>query len=501
MELLQDKYKEKISGVISCYDRIIFTGTLPHLCYSKGMTGYLYSQEIKIFDYPKFAEVYRNKIRDNAESIAKENNIEIEFVHKSKIRKERLVKSKLQDRGNSPGLVCILSAMESCPSYRAWHNKKTGQTYLIGSQSKCLHYYFYFIDEFLGMGYMRVPTWLPLRLQVYINGHNILANQLEKAAISYTMVDNSFDNISDFEKAQQLSDNIDIDKIHQQIDKLATQYCPVQTEFNRSYHWSIMQAEYATDIIFKNQKDLQEIYQDLIATAIHTVKPENIFTFLGKKLDSRFQGEAGNNYDVRIQGSRIKHSIGKNSIKMYDKFSKILRIETTSNDISFFKHYRKVEHRDGNISMKNAPLKKGIYSLNILNNLLKSSNKRYIEFISAIENKEVGRKRLEKITASKKENNRNYKGFNFFNKDDIEVLLTILREKFNISGFRNKDIRELLPKFNASKTSRLLKRLRIHGLIKSVGKTFKYYVTKLGKQTILQAQKIKELVLIPALNY
>jgi hypothetical protein len=126
-----------------------------------------------------------------------------------------------------------------------------------------------------------------------------------------------------------------------------------------------MQAEYATDIIFKKQKFLREIYDDLIATAIHTVKPENIFTFLGKKLDPRFQGEAGNNYNVRIQGSRIKHIIDKNSIKMYDKFSKILRIETTTNDIKFFKHYRKVEHRNGTTSMKDAPLKKNIYSLNV----------------------------------------------------------------------------------------------------------------------------------------
>jgi predicted transcriptional regulator len=49
--------------------------------------------------------------------------------------------------------------------------------------------------------------------------------------------------------------------------------------------------------------------------------------------------------------------------------------------------------------------------------------------------------------------------------------------------------------------SRLFKRLRVHGLIKSVGKTYKYYVTKLGKEVIFQAEKIKELVLIPALNY
>ena len=60
-------------------------------------------------------------------------------------------------------------------------------------------------------------------------------------------------------------------------------------DFHLHYHWSIMQSEYAADIVFKRQADLQKIYSKLVATAIHTVKPENIATFLGHKLDDRFQ--------------------------------------------------------------------------------------------------------------------------------------------------------------------------------------------------------------------
>jgi hypothetical protein len=77
-----------------------------------------------------------------------------------------------------------------------------------------------------------------------------------------------------------------------------------------------------------------------------------------------------------------------------------------------------------------APLKKNIYSLSFLTDNLKASNKRYLEFISAFDNKEVGRKRLEDVTSSKSENNRNYKGFNFFSKDDLVILLAILRGEF-----------------------------------------------------------------------
>ena len=500
MKLLTETYAKEIAFSLSCFDRLIITGTLPEISYGGGMTSYLFQKEVKIFDYPKFAEPFKEFIRNNAETIAKENGLEIEFIRKSGVRKETIISKKIEQRGIQPGIVHIISVMEGCNTFKPWHNKTNGKTYLLPDQSKCLHYYFYFIDEQLGLGYVRVPTWCPFRLQIYINGHNLLASELKNAGIKYTMIDNAFDSVEDVEKAQEFSDNISIEKLHRKLEEFAWRFCPVYKEFNLRYHWSVMQAEYATDIVFKKQEDLQQIYGELIATAIHTVKPENIATFLGHKLDGRYQGEVGNNYNVRIQGSRVKHTLGSVSIKMYDKFSKILRIETTTNDISFFKHYREVVHRDGTTSYEMAKLKKNIYSLSFLTDNLKAANKRYLEFISAFNNKEVGRKRLEKVTESKTENKRNYKGFNFFSDADLAILLSILRGEFNISGFRNKHLQKLLG-FKGSKISRLIKRLNLHGLIKKAKDSYKYYITKLGKETIIMSEKIKELVLVPAYCY
>jgi predicted transcriptional regulator len=500
MKLLTETFGDQISFVLSCYDRLVFTGSMPEISYSQGMTSYLYKNNVKIFDYPRFAEPFKEAIRTNAERIAKEHNIEIEFIRKSGVRKESIIAEKIGQRGNHPGIVHIISAMETCNTYKPWHDKGTGRTFLKPDQSKCLHYYFYFIDEYAGLGYVRVPTWCPFRLQVYINGHNLLASELKQASIKFTMIDNAFDSIEDADKAQGLSDNMSVEKLHRKLDEFAWQFCPVYKDFNLRYHWSVMQAEYATDIVFKKQDGLQQIYGELVATAIHSVKPENIATFLGHKLDQRYQGEIGNNYNVRIEGSRIKHSMGAVSIKMYDKFSKILRIETTANDISFFKHFREVVHRDGTTSNQMAPLKKNIYSLAFLKDNLKAANKRYLEFISAFDNKEIGRKRLVKVVSSETSNNRTYKGFNFFNSDDLAILLSIVRGEFNINGFRNKHLKKILN-WPSSKISRLIKRLLVHGLIKKASDSYKYYATKIGKETIIMAQKIKELVIVPAYCY
>jgi hypothetical protein len=49
--------------------------------------------------------------------------------------------------------------------------------------------------------------------------------------------------------------------------------------------------------------------------------------------------------------------------------------------------------------------------------------------------------------------------------------------------------------FDAGKVSRVIKRLRVHGLIKRVGRTYKYYLTALGRRALLAGLHIRALVL------
>jgi hypothetical protein len=93
----------------------------------------------------------------------------------------------------------------------------------------------------------------------------------------------------------------------------------------------------------------------------------------------------GSQYSTRIEGTCIKHRFGKSSIKMYDKFGCVLRIETTTNDVSFFKHHRKVEHRDGPPTRAIAPVKKTIYSLIDLREILSACNRRYLAHLYALD--------------------------------------------------------------------------------------------------------------------
>jgi hypothetical protein len=499
LTLLTERHADQIAGVLSCWDRMLVFGTLPKICYAEGMTSYLYERKIRIFDYPKFAEPFRNELRENAERLAAESGIEIEFLRKRNVRKEDRVKEILARRGDHPGLVCILSAMEPCSTYKPWHNKNTGKTYLLPDDGKCLHYYFYVVDEELGLCYVRVPTWLPCRLQIYFNGHSWLASVLQKRKIAFTLVDNAFVDIADWKRAQQIANGLEVKRLHHRLDEFARRFCPIHRSFGLAYHWSVDQCEYATDIVFKRQADLAAIYGNLTRTAIHTVKPDNIATFLGRKLSFQYEGEMGNRFNIRIEGTRIKHTMGPVSLKLYDKFGLILRIETTVNDLTFFKHYREVEHRDGTKETKWTSMQKTVYSLPALREILQAANRRYLEFLSTIEDPRSGRDKLDKLSRTVQNEGRSYPGFNLFDSDDEALFCAIARGEFNIAGMQNKTLRRFIPETSSGQMSRLLKRLRVHGLIKKVGHTYKYYLTAFGKDVIAAGLKLRELVIIPQL--
>jgi hypothetical protein len=344
-----------------------------------------------------------------------------------------------------------------------------------------------------------VPTWAPFRLQFYCNGHSWLAGQLQQAGIDFAPLDNTFRTLADPARAQALADAFSIERLHRLLDTVAAQYCPVIARFDVTYHWSIMQVEYATDLIFNRQADLQPLYETLVRTAIHAVKADQVATFLGHKLTGHFQDELGNDFHTRIEGTRLKHHMGPVSLKLYDKQGLVLRIETTVNDVSFFRHHRTVEHRDGTKETKLAPMQKTIYSLAPLRELLLAANRRYLAFLSDLTDPSAGVRQAERLAEPVRQDDRSYRGFNLLSAADLALFVALTRGEGQISGFRNATVRRHLPGYSGAQVSRLLKRLHVHGLIRKIGHTYKYYLTRSGQQVILTALKLRALVVIPAL--
>jgi hypothetical protein len=97
----------------------------------------------------------------------------------------------------------------------------------------------YFLDPEFGLLHIRLPTWFPLTIQIYINGHEWLARQLDRQHQSYQRRDNAFLLLPAPDKAQQLADQLLRKKWLGFLAALAKRCNPLLRNRGLSYHWII----------------------------------------------------------------------------------------------------------------------------------------------------------------------------------------------------------------------------------------------------------------------
>jgi hypothetical protein len=501
--MLTENYADQISGVLECYDRINIKCTPGQLGYAGGMENFFDMIGERYFDYAKVFKPITEQIVANAEALAETNNMKVDFIRSPRKfgRKDEKIDAILEKRGYHEGLVTIWSQLETINTYRPWTDKETKKTTFKNGTINCLVYYFYFIDRTLGLCFVKVPTASPFISTIYFNGHDWLEKKLQKAGIKHQKVENAFTYIEDFDKAQRICDGIRVDDIKQTLDILMTRCCPLPKEWNMNWFYTISQCEFALDIVFKEQNVLKPIYDNIVKTAMHTVTPENIATFLGKRLTVKFEGEMGSRYNERVLGTRIKHQMGALSVKTYDKFGKVLRIEVTTMDVSQINLFRDVFKKNGEIDHKAAPAKKDVFSLFSLITPFKNIIKRYLEFISAFDDPSDGIKKLSEVTGKKQVDGKNVKGINFFDETDMKILNSISAPELVLNGFRCKYLKSAFPEFKDKpwRITCILKRLRNLKIIVKTSNASKYYFTELGKKIAVAGMHIINQLLTPAL--
>lgn len=502
-ELFGGKHNKNIKGVLSCLDRVVVKGTFKKCCHQRAIEYEMFQRGIRFFDFPNWAKERKDEIRDHVKQLAEKEGLEIQHLRSRSIRKEDFVREQIKDIPEKEGVVCILSAMEGCASFRPHHDKETNKCSLKYQLSHCLHYYIYINDPQFGLCFIAFPTWLPFTIRFYFNGHNWLQKQLDENGIGYTMDDNCFTDIDDYEAAQELTNGFKIRSVLVKVLGKWSRYClptPIR-EFGMPY-WTLHEVELATDIIFKDAESLSGLYEEVVHTAMIEVKAKNVATFLDRSFEQS-ECEASSRIKQCREGTSIRHNFGKAAIKMYDKRGRVLRVETVLNDVSFLKARRKVEHRDGTVTRKNAPVKKSIYSLNILQELMSQANNRYLTFIGGMTERSLELAVLRKLTSPVQDGaiGRTVRGINLFNSDDELLLQALLKGDNSLQGFTNRQLRfSYLKDWSAGKISRALKRFRRHGIIRKVGKSYRYHLTKLGRQIAAPLLKIKTRIIIPELS-
>jgi hypothetical protein len=500
MQSFLQRFAGVVLGVLSGFDRLVFRGRLRRLYQPEGMNHYCNANHVLRKEFKEHARSVTAQVM-KASLIAEARRCErYRYLNSSQIDKDQVARAIADKQPVNEGLVCVLQALESCWTFDV--NSVNGVLKVQGERGKCSFLYHYYLHPQFGWMFVRLQTWFPFEIQVYLNGRDWLARQLDREGLTYRRSDNKFLWVEDWSRAQEL--------FRQQLE---TSWPTVLDELQRavhplhpghlgrlpvSYNWTVFQSEWATDVAFRSRQDLERFYQRWVRHAFLNFDSAKVLRFLGRS--GRLLGNGPpvhSNVERQFEGTRVKHWVEHNSIKLYD-YLNVLRPETTINNPNGFRVYRTSENDpDGALSWR--LLRHGVADLHRRAQVSQAANERYLDALAGVAEtktvKELAEPVCRRVPEPGKKSPRKVRALNPLAPDDMALLRAISDPKWMVNGLRNRDLVAVLyptasddpteQRRRSARVTRLLRLLRGHSLLQKVPHTHRYQVTAQARTTIL----------------
>ncbi len=545
------RFASLVTGALSGFDRLCLCGSLQRLSYCLGLQNYLWAQRVPFKDFAAHSAKVSAQIEEASLRLAQQQGREIRYLNSASHRKEDVAREIAARDRIKTGLICVLRSVDPCMSFDIRKNAQTRKLQIHYRQRKCIHLYHYQIHPIFGFMHARIQTWFPFRVYVCINGREWLARQMDDAGLKYVRRNNTFTWVEDVAAAQALLDQQRYAPWPSLLGGLTAALNPIHHElfanFVCHYYWSVEDSEWASDVMFRDRADLEAIYPRLLRYALSSFGAVDVLRFLAKpvgasgKVPYHCRHEVSTNLKERLNGLRLRHWLGYNSIKLYDKCS-VLRAETLIHDPGQFQVLRpSTTNPEGPATWR--PLRKGIVDLPQRAEVGQAANDRYFNALAAVHDETPVRQWLDPlccpapaaarqpqpaptappVTAADaaslappaapqaasvspsaaplgggtapRPGGRRVRALNPLADDDARLLTAVGRHEFLINGLRNRDLRPWLygqsgavsageQRKRSAAVTRKLRLLRAHGLLEKVAHSHRYLVSAAGRQAI-----------------
>ena len=497
MDAFIARFRPLITGTLSGFDRLVFRGHLLRLMRPGAMYFFLESAGIRLLDYKDFVYDTTERLKCASLREAEAHDRPVRYLQSSSIDKEAFARRLLVEYPVEQGLICVFKAVEPCRTFEYHRSQDRAERGLRLHASKCLHLYHYFLHPRFGFCSARIQTWFPFNVQICLNGREWLSRQLTREGREdFKRVDNCFTWLGNPALAQRRMDDQLATDWPKALDAFARTLNPLHRDLFKTepmhYYWSAYQTEWATDVMFQDPTTLHRLYPQLVRHALLHFKSPDVMRFLAQKAPrGNFTGEIVSSFKNRPEGTRVKHWLRGNSVKMYDKAGSVLRTETTVAQTLDFKVLRP-SHDDPDGPLQWRPLRKGAADLHRRAQISQRSNEAYLQALAAVDDTTPCSKLFDAVSRPVIRDGRRTRALRLSDAEDIALLEAVARGEFAIAGFRNRDLRQRLhpaPKRAtasdlrrlSAKTTRQLRLLRDHGLVRKIPKTHRYRLTERGE--------------------
>jgi len=244
-------------------------------------------------------------------------------------------------------------------------------------------------------------------------------------------------------------------------------------------------------VLFRSRAALADLYPRLVEHATLCLGTEDVLKFWGRKLTPAFAGEVQTHRGRRLEGTRVKHVLKGNRLKMYDKVGQVLRVEVVINQPREFRVWRPRRTKDGREVMAWQPLPKGVAWLWRYAEISRAASSRYLEALAAVDDWRKSRTLLDQASRPAKVGGRRRRALQLLSPQDQALFRAVLQGAYRLGGLRNRDVAAQLyarpardgaeRRRRCGRVTRLLQLLPAHGLLAKIPRSRRYQVTAKGE--------------------
>src|ERR1700751_4667931 len=463
-------------------DRMYLNVYVPHLQTVGAMVGYLRVHHGQRFASTTAVAPMTKAFVRNVEEFVAAEGIDLITFEKNQ-RKDEVTQKYLQAFKKSEGVLYVGKAQEKAGVMRTERRrcKRSGATYpwIVQSTAMVNHYYFYCVDADFGPLFVKFCSYFPYNAKLYINGHEHLKRQLTKRGMAFEPLDNGIKSCANPELLQRLADELTAEKIDRLLRKwlrrLPHPFPARDRAAGYRYDLSILQAEFSLTQVLDQPVTGRIFFEEVIRENLDIGRPSQVSLVFDRKVSRRTPGQ----FRTRVITDGVVPSLHvdykKTRIKQYHKEGQALRTETTINDTRDFAIGRRIEKLDE------------------LRKIGFAANRRLLDVQRIGHDCFIGEAAFPDMQRPVTVDGQRAAALRFAD-PRVQGLLHVLLLFVLVQGtFAHSHLREHLAPLLGEKPSQFssgpitydLRRLRLHGMIERVPKSYRYRITANGLRTAI----------------
>ena len=480
--------KEHVSLEVECVDRVYLNGYIPMLQSSGGLVYFLEHQRGQMIASPTLLGEVTQAFAAQVEVFAKREGIPMVRFEKGQ-RKDDVAAQYRKKFTKPEGVVFIGVAQEKMNGFKARKDiQGKAVQFQFSRQSVFVRtYYFYLHDCEFGPAFIKIGAYAPYPVKVYLNGHEWAKQQMHRARLPFEALDNGFLKCSQPERLQAICNELGAEQVQAFFEKwVARLPWPLTTEDRKAgYHHrlSIWQMEVSRTQVFTRPVRGREFFEQVIRENLDLGRPDRVQLIFGRQV----RRNTPSPFRTQVLQSGVQptlHVTYKHSgVKQYFKENRALRTETTINNPHDF------------------AVDKGLHNWLYLRQLGIAINHRLLETERVSQDCLLSSESFARVSEpTTTDAGQRAPGLRFGQPRIMALFAALSRFAPSLNGFRNADVRELVPSllgiapdaYIASQMSYDLRRLRLKGLIARIAGTHTYILTTYGRKVVYLMTKLQQ---------